>query len=164
MLSDEFKQAIKIISETLNAQNLDYALIASSNLALQGMDFSPNDLDIVMKALDLKKVHELFKEYSPSGVNKLKPDSKDPAWTKRLKEHPKWDVNFNLGEVPVQILGEHDDGEYVSKLLAKRLVYIDVDGVKVTCFSLEAEAEVYQETSRFEKAKKIRDFLASRNG
>ena len=161
MLSDEFTQAIKIISKELNPRYLDYALIGSSNLALQGMDISPHDLDFVMKLVDLKKIPEIFKKYSPSDVEELNHDSKDPAWTSKIEKHPAWNVHFNIGNVPVQILGELDDGDYVSKLLPKRLIYIGLDKIKVPCFSLETEAQSYIDTFRPQKAEKIITFLKS---
>jgi|GEM_PF-1364244 len=162
MLSDDFKQTIKELSNELDAEGLEYALIGSSNLALQGMDLSPHDLDLVMKLDDLRKVPKILSHYLPSKVEELRPDSKDPAWTAKLERHPAWDVHFIMGKIPVQILGEPNDGDYVSKLLANCLVYIELDGAKVPCFSLEAEAEVYQETFRPNKADKIKMFLQTR--
>jgi len=122
MLSYDFKQAIKVLSQELNTQQLKYALIGSSNLVLQGMDLSPHDLDLVMRIDDLNKIPEIFRSYSPSNVEELRPDSGDPAWTAKLERHPAWNVHFNMGKIPIQILGESSDGNYVSKLIAKRLI------------------------------------------
>ena len=162
MLSYDFKQAISCVSRELNQQNLAYALIGSANLALQGMDLSPKDLDLVMQINDLKKAPKIFKKYHASPVEELRSDSNDPAWTAKLKNHPAWDVHFNIEKIPVQILGEPQNGEYVSKLISKKLVYILVSGVNIPCFTLEAEAYVHKETFRFEKAERIVSFLKTR--
>ena len=126
MLSYDFKQTIRVLSGDLNEQHLEYALIGSSNLALQGMDLSPRDLDFVMKIDDLRKIPTILRKYMASDVEELRPDSGDPAWTAKLERHPAWNVHFNIGKIPVQILGELTDGDYVSKLLSNRLVYIDL--------------------------------------
>ena len=162
MLSYYFKQAIKVLSQELNTQQLKYALIGSSNLVLQGMDLSPHDLDLVMRIDDLNKIPEIFRSYSPSNIEELRPDSGDPVWTAKLERRQAWNVCFNIGKIPVQILGESNYGNYVSKLVAQRLVHIDIDGTDVPCFNLEAEAEAYQETFRPQKAERIRAFLQAK--
>jgi hypothetical protein len=162
MLSYDFSQAIGILSKELNEQQIEYALIGSSNLALQGMKLFPRDLDLVMGLKDLRKTPEIFRKYHASAIEELRPDSGDPAWTAKLQKHPAWNVHFNIERIPVQILGEPADGDYVFKLLDKRLVYISVEGIRVPCFTLETEADVYQETFRPEKAERIIAFLKTK--
>lgn len=162
MLPYNFSQAIKVLSKELNERHLEYALIGSSNLVLQGMELSPRDLDLVMEIDDLRKTPEIFRKYHASAVEELRPDSGDPAWTAKLQKHPAWNVHFNIERIPVQILGEPNDGDYVSKLVAKRLVYFNIEGIKVPCFTLEAEADAYRETFRPQKAERIITFLRTR--
>jgi hypothetical protein len=159
MITQQFKEAIKIIYAKLNNTNFPYAFIGSTNCALQGMEVSPRDLDLVMKLDDLQHIPKLFKEYSPSDIEELLPDSKDPAWTAKLANHPAFNVHAHVKEIKVQILGEKDNGDYVSKLVANRIIYIPFNGLKLPCFTLEAEAEAYEETYRPKKAERIRQFL-----
>ena len=159
MIPEKVVDTIKIISSKLKENGIDYAIIGSGNCALQGMDLTPRDLDLVVRLDDLKKMPEIFKEYSPSEVEKLFPDSKDPAWTAKLEKHPAYNVYFYIEGVEVQILGEEDDGDYVSKLLAKKIILVSLKGNNLPCFTLETEAEVYAQTFRPEKAKRIRDFI-----
>jgi hypothetical protein len=56
-------------------------------------------------------------------------------------------------------MGEKGDGEYVSKLLANKLIYIKFNGFEIPCFTLEVEAQAYEETNRDNKAELIRDFI-----
>ena len=73
--------------------------------------------------------------------------------------HPAWEVKFILNGIEVQILGENDEGDYVMKLIANRVVYLDLNGIRIPCFTLEAEEQTYRETNREKKANMIREFL-----
>ncbi|MEK6917854.1 MAG: hypothetical protein AABW51_02800 [Nanoarchaeota archaeon] len=162
MINEQFKDAIKVVYERLDNNTIGWALIGSTNLALQGMDLSPKDLDLVMKLDSLVYMPMLFSDYSTSRIEELKPDNSDPAWTAKLQRHPAFNVHFNIGRVPVQILGEYDDGDYVSKLINRSLCYTKIGGLKIPSFTLETEADIYAETYRYEKAERIRCFLAQR--
>lgn len=158
MISPQFKDAIRIIYERMNSKDFSWAFIGSTNCTLQGMDLSPRDLDLVVRLSNLKHIPQMFKDYSPSKIEKLMP-SKDSAWTNKLANHPAFNVRANIEGIEMQILGEKDDGEYVSKLVANRIIYVAFNGLKLPCFTLEAEAEAYEETYRLKKADKIREFL-----
>jgi len=160
MISERFKRALKEISSTLDYKLCPWALIGSTNLALQGMIINPRDLDLVMRLKDLGVASKKFYRYNASAIEELSPDERDPAWTAKLKRCPAFNVHFNIKGVSVQILGEGDNGDYVSKLLANKLIYTDLKSFKIPCFTLETEAQVY-DIFRPEKAQQIRDFLAS---
>lgn len=148
-MNKNFKKAIKIIHKLLNKNKIKWALIGSTNMQLQGMNVSPHDLDIVVKLKDLEKMREIFSEYNASAVRELKP----------LTDEPGWEVKLEIESVEVQILGERDNSEYVSKLLANRLTKIKIDDIEIPCFTLEAEAQTYAETNREHKAQLIQEFL-----
>ena len=151
MINKDFKKAIKIITERLKKNRIKWAVIGSTNLALQGMRITPRDLDVVVTLSDLKNIPKIFSEYPASRIKKLK----------SITEEPAWEVKIEIGDVKVQILGEKESGEYVNKLLKSRITYLEVDGIKVPCFTLETEADAYSETNREEKAKLIKKFLKS---
>lgn len=87
----------------------------------------------------------MFSDFNASDVIKIKSITKEPIWR----------VRFNISNVSIHFIGEKITGEYVSKLLAGRLFYIN----KIPCFTLDAEAQAYEETKREYKAELIRDFL-----
>lgn len=149
MINENFKKAIKIIHKLMNENKIKWALIWSTNMQLQGMDVNPHDLDIVIQLKDLEKMREIFSNFNASAVKELKP----------LTDEPGWEVKVEIGNVEVQILGERDTGEYVSKLLANRLTKIKIDDIEIPCFTLEAEAKTYAETNREHKAHLIQEFL-----
>lgn len=133
----------------MNKNDIKWALIGSTNLKMQGMDVNPNDLDIVVPLKDLEKMREIFADYNASVVKELK----------SLTDEPGWEVKLEIDGVEVQILGENDTGEYVSKLLENKLTKISIDNIEIPCFTLEAEAQTYTETNREHKAHLIQDFL-----
>lgn len=148
-MGDKFKKALKIIAEKLDIEEVKWAVIGSTGLALQGIEITPNDLDIAVRFDDLQKIPEIFPDYKPSGVKELETVTGKPAW----------DVQMNINEVEIQFVGELDDGDYVSRLLAKRINMVNVDKVDIPCLNLEAAAEAYEEIKRPEKAELIRKFL-----
>ena len=149
MMNENFKKAINEIQKLMNENKIKWALIGSTNMQLQGMDINPQDLDIVVQLKDLKKMQKIFSEYNPSKAKKLKTSTDEPSW----------EVNAEITGVEIQILGERDKGEYVSKLLANRLTKIKVNNFEIPCFTLEAEAQTYAETKREHKADLIQKFL-----
>ncbi len=153
MLNKNFEEAIKIIFKKLNSNKIKWALIGSTNMAIQGMNVQPHDLDLVVQLKDLNKMREIFSEYNASAIKELKP----------LTDEPGWEVKIKIKNVEVQILGERDTSEYVSKLLANKLTKIKLEGIEVPCFTLDAEAQTYAETKREHKANLIREFLSARD-
>ncbi len=141
----KFKDVLKILASKLN---IKWALIGSTNLAIQGMDVNPRDLDIVVMFEDLEKVRVLLKDYHPDPIKKLEVMTNEPAW----------EVKLYINDVEVQILGELKHGEYVSKRMANEIIYVD----EIPCFTLDAEARAYSETNRKEKADKIWEFIKKR--
>ena len=128
MITQQFNEAIKIIHTRMSSKDLHYAFIGSTNCALQGMEVSPRDLDLVVRLDDLRQIPQLFKDYSPSTIEELLPEPKDTAWTTKLANHPAFNVCASIAGVEMQILGEKDDGDYVSKLIANRIVYVPLMG------------------------------------
>jgi hypothetical protein len=125
--------------------------VGSTNLALQGMDITPHDLDVVLTFKDLDRIPALFPEYSPTIVTKLEPIVNDA-----------WDVKMNIGGVDIQIFAENDSGVYVSKLLANKLTILKIKTFDIPCFTLEADSQAYVETKCQEKADRIKEFLENR--
>ncbi len=149
MISEGFQEVIKIINERLRLHKIRWALIGSTNMAIQGMNVTPRDLDIVVQLSDLDKMKSVFSDYNPSEIKELKPFMEEPAW----------DIKMIVNNIEVQILGEKNSGEYVRKLLANQLIKINLAGIEIPCFTLEAEAQTYLETKRQAKADLINNFL-----
>ena len=101
------EKTILEVNRNLKNNKIKYALIGSANMLLQGMDVNPQDLDIIIQAKDLKKIQKIFSNDKLLPIKKLKTFTNNSAW----------EIKITLEKINVQILGEKDNGTYVSKLL-----------------------------------------------
>ena len=154
MLLQNFKNVIKFIFEKIKDKNIRWAIIGSTNMVLQGIDVSPNDLDITTNPADLKIFEQEFKEYI------IEPISKKPPLKNRLSEF--YEMNLRIKGIKVQIIGGYDNDIYFSKVKDSRILFVKLDDVSIPCLSLEAEAKAYSEINRKDKTKLIMDFLKTR--
>jgi len=151
-MNEKFKEVIRIIHQRLDG--IKWALVGSTNMQLQGIPIQPRDLDICVRRIDLEELKELFSDYPISNINELKPFNTEQSW----------EVKIIISHVEVQFFGQNDTGEYVSKLLADRIIQIKLDDIMIPCFTLDAEEQTYAETHREQKAHLIREFLSTRRG
>lgn len=148
---ERFITAIKIVLDRLKSADMKVAVVGGTNLMLHGMDVELHDLDIIIEPGTLEKARSALAEYSPSEVRRLDPIVNDA-----------WEVKLEIDGVEVQILTEDEGGVYVSKLSSNRLDWLEVEGIKVPTFRLDAEADAYSETGRQGKADMVRRFMASK--
>ena len=149
MISKEFETVIKIISKKLNQESIKWSLVGSTNLAIQGMNVSPRDLDILVKWSDLKKIKAIFSQYNPSEIKKLMPF---------IDGQKAWEMKTIINDIEVQFFSEKV-GEYVKRLLPNKIIKIKLNNLEIPCSSLEDEAQIYENTNRKNKADMINDFL-----
>ena len=147
MLSEDFKNVLIEVAKKLNKNNIQFFVIGSTNFALQGMEVSPHDLDILINYNDLVKVSEVFKDNKIKAVSKLKDKSGEG-------------IEYDINGVEVQFVGENEKGFYDR---GDRLVIVKIDSTEIPCYSLEKEAEVYKKLGRPRKAEIIRKFLENKN-
>ena len=143
------EKTILEVNRNLKNNKIKYALIGSANMLLQGMDVNPQDLDIIIQAKDLKKIQKIFSNDKLLPIEKLKNFTNNSAW----------EIKITLSKIDIQILGEKDNGTYVSKLLGNKLIEISLNGIKIPCLTLMAEAQAYAETNRKQKSDLIKNFL-----
>lgn len=149
MINRKLKDVIVLVAKRFNQSNIKWALVGSTNLAFQGVNVFPHDLDIVVESSNLRKIKKIFNEFKPSEFKETTP----------MVEKPVWEMRLNIMGVDVEIFGEKNKGVYVSRLLANKLTYVELDNFEIPCFSLEAEIEVYSETNRKDKVSLIKNFL-----
>jgi hypothetical protein len=148
MLQDNFRSVLAVLATQLAARNIVWVVVGSTNMALQGMDVTPHDLDIATHVDNLPIIKGLFAGYQASAITEL-----------QTCYEPAWEITCRIADVEVQFLGEHDTGEYVSKLLAQRVMHVPLYDVVIPCLTLDAEAQAYAETGREHKARLIKTFL-----
>lgn len=152
MLPENFKIALKLATKALSDAKINYAVVGTTALAIHGMDALPRDLDLIVHKDDLDAARELFSDYMATDIATIESKSGKPAWG----------FVADLHGVELEVVGENNDGTYVSKLLGDQAETVDFEDEEITVFSLQAQAMAYSETQRAHKAKRIQDFLKSR--
>lgn len=152
MINDKFKRALRVVARIMNESHVQYVVIGSSNMAIQGMEVDPGDLDIAVSKDDLGKIDKLFSEHVVS-LAEFKESTRGGQY---------WRLELGIGGFEVEVIGERDDDIYVEKMLAGTTIIVDVNNTKVPCLQLEAEADAYAETNRLQKAETIRKFLRNK--
>lgn len=137
------------VARLLNNNNIKWMLVGSSNLALQGMNFEPNDIDIVIPIEKEKEVLNFM-----SGYSLLK--------TENLIRKDGEEKMFLVGEKVVELSFENENGFYLKFVLEDNLEEKEIEGVRLPCMRLENEALAYENLDRIEKARMIRDFLKNK--
>lgn len=146
MLNTKQKEALEKIAQRLNKNNTEWILIASANLALQGMDFNPADLDIVVPVEQKEMVLGLFSECQISAA----------------KEHSNKEgvgVKINFEDVDVEFCFDYEHSYFLKLWRDHGKILIDLNGTKVPGLKLSDEAMAYEYLGRSIKAQTIRDFL-----
>ena len=152
MISKQFIKALAIVAQRLEKNDIAWAIVGSGALALQGMDVTPNDLDISVDVKDLEKIRAAFSDHYSTEVKEIETLSGKQAL----------DVTANIKGVETQFCGElktNEEAIWFNRVVSGMTNDIDVGGVRVPCISLLAAIEAYTELHRPQKAELIRAFL-----
>ncbi len=125
---NNFFSALKILIERL--KGVDFALIGTFNLSVQGIDVSPNDLDILTDESGIYKIGGIFS----SPVVQA--------------DHGQWnEVRFVIGSVEVQATSTQGN-PLRSMDFKKYIISIKKEDIQIPCMSLESELEFYLKSGR----------------
>lgn len=146
-LPDNYIQTIKEIAQKLEGVDVHWAIIGSTNMALHGIDIIPNDIDITTNHEGLEIICDLFSDYKVG-----KAEVKTPL-VDGYKDYTEQELEIN--GVKVTICGEYEDDVYFQTFTNGGIEYLDVEGIKVTVFSLESEKQAYHIFGKEDKVKLI---------
>jgi hypothetical protein len=146
ILPKEFVEALKIIVPLLKNVKEKWAVVGTTNLAIRGMTYKPNDIDIVTTLKGQKEIIKCLTKFK-SGENIEKEGLRE--------DHQNYfEQKFLVCNVEVSVMGEPDNDVY-SKRLKEELDYILAVGEKIYLMPLLLEAEINKELGRTEKAAAI---------
>jgi len=161
MLNKKIISALKIIYERLKKGKINWVLVGSVNLALQGIKIRTKDIDILTDTKGAFKINKLFKEYEVEPV-KLK-------WLKlKDKKLLEYFGKFKIKGINVEILANRKLGKE-QKFLKRELLsrkFIKFGGMKLPVAPLEEELKVYSQLGREKdliRVKKIKEALKKKN-
>ena len=141
--------ALKILYQKLDPDKIPWILTGGTSLILQGVDVPANDIDILVKAADCKKISELLSEYAKHTPN-------------AVSETEKYRSNYNKFEidgVPVEVIGDFQyklpDGRWSEIRDMGDYEILEFDGMKLRVLPLAEELKEYTAMKRNDKAEAI---------
>jgi hypothetical protein len=153
MIPKTHLKALQIIHERLWKEYMAWAVTGSTNMALQGMMVTPDDIDIQANLEDAYKIGELLSEYVVEPVAFKESD--------RIKSHY---GKLEIEGVQVEIMGavqkKLEDGNWEEPVNVRdyrlTVVYINL---KMPVLDLEYERDAYKILGREEKVKILDRYL-----
>ncbi len=152
MLDNSFTEALGLVCSMLGTKKVKWALIGSANMALQGINIRPNDLDLATDINNLPLCANVFKEYLEEPPVKIPSSDGFPEYYK---------LKLLIKGVYVEVCCRHDD-VYGSKLKEGRVIFVDMGRFKIPCLCLDAEAEACLELGKDIKVSMIKEFLKNK--
>ena len=159
MIDSKIVKVLKLIESKLRGSGVRWVLAGSVSLALQGVNVSPNDIDILTDKEGAFEINRIFKDYEVK-----------PVRFRRSRFFQSYFGEFKIEGVKVEIMGdlkELVEGEWRS--LSQRLStsrIIEVEGIKLPVSPLEDQLKSYQALRRKKnssKIQRIREALAREN-
>ncbi|NTW61910.1 hypothetical protein HGB25_00630 [Candidatus Saccharibacteria bacterium] len=141
--------ALKTLHDKLS--DVDWRLIGSMNLALQGVDIEAKDIDVRINVEDIQTVQSALKDYCKKQIEYGQNDG-----------YSSFFGQFNIEGVQVDVIAgivEKDGFKTTDDLLAIKPIVIEVYGISIPCVDLKTEYDAYISLGRKEKAVLIKSVI-----
>jgi hypothetical protein len=157
-MNENIWRALKVISDNLFSSKVEWCLVGTSNLALQGIDVEIKDIDIITDKEGVYEANKILKKYEVTNV-----------WFKNIENKISvYSSRYEINGVEVNIMGDIKmfckDKKWTSpkKALINKKI-ISYNGKKLYIVPLDFQLETYKKIGREqdnEKIKKIEKFLS----
>lgn len=131
-----------------------WALTASLNLALRGIDIEPNDIDVMTDAAGATAIESIFSD------RVARPVARSRSREKRIDSHF---GSLELDGVEIEIMGDvrhFVGGRWTEPIdVAANREFIELEGRSVPAMSLEQELTGYRDLGREGRVELIEDHL-----
>ncbi|MEI6054342.1 MAG: hypothetical protein WCQ49_03180 [Candidatus Saccharibacteria bacterium] len=151
MITDKNITALKTLHDKLSV--IDWRLIGSTNLALQGVDIEAKDIDIRIGIEDIQAVQGALQNYCKKQIEYSQSDGYSPFFGQ-----------FNIDGVQVDVIAdavEKDGVKTIDDLLIIKPIIVEVDGILIPCADLKTEYDAYIILGRYEKAELIKSAISN---
>jgi len=152
MVSRKIKEALKIVCKKLKGKSIDWVLVGSTNLALQGVDVTPHDIDILTDEKGAFSINELLRDYE---VRKVE--------YKESENLASYLGEFRIDGIKVEVMGDlrikRPDGTWYKELVIRGAKNANIGETEVPLYPLEKELEGYKILGRVEKVREIEKTL-----
>ncbi len=155
MIPDAHLQAIRLLIELTSNSGIDWVVTGSAGMAAQGVPFEVHDLDIQTDRVGAYGLAELLSRYAVTPVRYLT--------SERIRSYL---GEYEVAGTKVEIMGAIEklvDGIWEPPVNVKEhRCWVVFRGLTVPVLDLEYEVKAYTKMGRFEKAAKLRAWLADR--
>ncbi len=145
----EIVEALKVITRRLRDAKIEWVLGGSTSLALQGVDISPKDIDILTDKDGAFEINKLLKEYEVKPVEFKTSDLFESFFGE-----------FRILNVKVEVMGnlrEKHGSQWVSlSTRLKSVKLIEMNGMEIPVSSLHEQKRAYEELGRKKDAIRVR--------
>lgn len=140
--------------DRLRDSGVTWALTASLNLALRGIDIEPVDIDVITDENGANAIESVFSECV------IRPVSHSRSREKRIESH--FGV-IELDGVEIEIMGDvrhFVDGEWTGSVdVAAHREFIDLEGRTIPIMSLKHELSGYRDLGRKKRVEQVESHL-----
>lgn len=131
---EDFFEALKILLAKL--EGVDFALLGSYNLFIQGIKVTPRDVDLLTDDEGIRKIGQTF----------------DSEVIKKPENHYK-ETQFLIGKVEVHVVSCKNNPLHPDDF-KKYIIWIEKENLKIPCMSLTSELAFYHGAGREKDRKK----------
>ena len=124
----KMEQALRTILEKL--EDIDFALLGTFNLSLQGIEITPHDLDLLTDDEGVDKIGKIFAS----------------TITEEKEDHYK-ETKFYVSGVEVHVVSS-ENNSLRPRNFQRETIWIQKGDLKIPCMSLKSELQFYQQAGR----------------
>ncbi len=157
--NEQVTKVLLQILEKLTETKLDWVLVGSTNLFIQGVKVLAKDIDIVSTQKDVLKIEEIFKSYCIKKV----------AYSESAN-YRSWFGRLVIDNIQVDLMADLEyktpDGKWLKSTSLKNKKIITYDKHKIPVNPFENELNFYMKMKRkndISKIKLIKDFEERKN-
>lgn len=155
MISRKIKEVLKIVCTKLKGKGIDWVLVGSTNLALQRINVTPHDIDILTDKKGAYSINELLRDYEIKKVE-----------YRESENLASYFGEFRIEGVKVEVMGDlrikHPDGTWYVKLVTRSARNAKIGEMEIPLQPLEKELEGYKILGRVEKVREIEKAIRKR--
>jgi len=145
MINEDIHNVLRKLADILNSNNVNWMLIGSCNLAVQGMDFTPRDIDICVDLKDFDSIKALFSNFDKFETGQFP----SKFWGNAFR------ITCFIDDVEIEFIGEGTQSLYTEAIIKKDFIKKG----KLYLNKLENEYQAYLKMNRLEKAAKIKEYI-----
>jgi hypothetical protein len=98
-MKSKIQKILLRVSSKLKQHKINFAIVGSISLYLQGMSVNPHDIDIITNKIGIIKIEKLFRKYKKQGITSEKENLKKSVYFCHF-------AMFKINNVKIEILAD----------------------------------------------------------